>query len=249
MLRRAITALITGARRSAPAGGGEESTPPAAQTAGPSQDAADAEPAGLDPGDDAPPADARDGCSNDHDVHAGNVPAPDRPPPRRRLRDTPRATVRLGMAASAIILAVLAVPTAWAVIDLRHDHRAEQRRALFVQMARQGAVDLTTIDVGSVDADVHRILAGSVGRFHDEFQERSPAFIDLVKQVQSKSAGAVTAAGLESENADEARVMVALNVTTSAAGVQSQPRAWRMRVTVQEVAPSQMKMSDVEFVP
>jgi Mce-associated membrane protein len=71
----------------------------------------------------------------------------------------------------------------------------------------------------------------------------------VVKQAQSKSVGTVTAAGLESASADQAEVLVAVSVKTSNAGAaDNQPRAWRMRISVQKIG-DQAKVSNVEFVP
>ena len=61
--------------------------------------------------------------------------------------------------------------------------------------------------------------------------------------------GTVTEAGLESQTADTAQVLVAVTVTTTNAGAQQpDPHAWRMRISVQK-AGDQMKVSHVEFVP
>ena len=51
---------------------------------------------------------------------------------------------------------------------------------LFVQVARQGALNLTTIDCQSADADVQRILDSATGTFYDDFSKRSQPFIDVV---------------------------------------------------------------------
>jgi Mce-associated membrane protein len=61
--------------------------------------------------------------------------------------------------------------------------------------------------------------------------------------------GTVTEAGLESETANDAQVLVAVTVKTSIASAPEQnPRAWRMRVSVQKVG-EDVKVSNVEFVP
>ena len=122
-------------------------------------------------------------------------------------------------------------------------------RAEFVQVARQSAVNLTTIDWQHADADVRRILDTATGTFHENFAKRAQPFIDVVKQAQSKSEGTVVSAGLESVTADAAQVLVAVNVKTTNLGSQeTAPRSWRMRIDVQKKG-NDMKVSDVEFVP
>lgn len=130
-----------------------------------------------------------------------------------------------------------------------HAQQASQLRALYLQVGRQGAVNLTTIDWHHADADVQRILGSATGAFYDDFVQRSAPFVDVVKKVQSVSTGTVTVAGLESSTDNDAQVLVAVNVeTTTTEAPQRTPRAWRMRISVQKVG-NDVKVSNVEFVP
>ena len=69
-----------------------------------------------------------------------------------------------------------------------------------LQAARQGALNLTTIDWQHAEGDMQRILDGATGQFHDEFASRSQPFIEVVKQAKSTSVGTIAEAGLESED-------------------------------------------------
>ncbi|WP_203457351.1 mammalian cell entry protein [Mycolicibacterium sp. CBMA 361] len=131
----------------------------------------------------------------------------------------------------------------------RHQN-ADNTRNLFVEVAKQGAINLTTISYTEVDQDVRRILDSSTGIFHEDFQHRSQPFIDVVKQVRSTSTGTVTAAGLESQDGDQAQVLVAVEVKTATNGAPppQQARNWRMRISVQKVGDG-AKVSNVQFVP
>ncbi len=130
-----------------------------------------------------------------------------------------------------------------------HAQQASQLRALYLQVGRQGAVNLTTIDWHHADADVQRILGSATGVFYDDFAQRSAPFVEVVKRVQSVSTGTVTVAGLESSTDNDAQVLVAVNVeTTTTEAPQRTPRAWRMRISVQKVG-NDVKVSNVEFVP
>jgi Mce-associated membrane protein len=111
----------------------------------------------------------------------------------RRPGKSPRYLV-LATTTILIVLGVLAGLLGWKAYQ---SHHAEERRALFVQAARQGAVNLTTIDWQQADTDVQRILTSSTGTFYDEFSKRSQPFIDVVKQSRSNSVGTVTDIGLE----------------------------------------------------
>jgi Mce-associated membrane protein len=128
-------------------------------------------------------------------------------------------------------------------------HQAQQQRDVFVQVARQGALNLTTIDWQHADADVRRIMDSATGAFYDDFANRSKPFIEVVKKAQSTSVGTITEAGLESQSGDEAQVLVALSVKSSnVGGVEEEPRNWRMRISVQKLG-DQVKVSNVAFVP
>lgn len=93
------------------------------------------------------------------------------------------------------------------------------RHEVFLQAARQTAINLTTIDFNQVDADVKRILDSATGQFYDDFSQRAQPFIEVVKQAQSKSTGSVTAVALESSTEHGAQVLVAVSVKTASAVV------------------------------
>jgi Mce-associated membrane protein len=166
------------------------------------------------------------------------------PPPKKRVSD-PRRAMLVGLA----VVVALAALVGWFGFRAHQSHQAQAQRSQLVQTARQGALNLTTIDWQRADADVQRILDSATGEFYNDFAKRSQPFIELVKQVKSTSVGTVTEAGLESQTTDTAEVLVAVTVTTTNAGAQQpDPHAWRMRISVQK-AGDQMKVSNVEFVP
>lgn len=150
---------------------------------------------------------------------------------------------------AAVIVVALAVLTGWLGYGTYQSHRDLERRAEFLEVGRQAAVNLTTLDFNDADAGVHRILDSATGKFRDEFASRSQPFIDALKQARSSSRGTVTIAGLESVIGAEAKVLVAVSVRSSTEGAPEQnPRAWRMQITIQQENDG-MKVSNVEFVP
>ncbi|MDG4666092.1 Mce protein [Mycobacterium sp. 236(2023)] len=161
----------------------------------------------------------------------------------------PMSHVSLALIAGLVGVLALAGLTGWLGYQTYESHRAEEQRSLFLQVGRQGALNLTTINYESAEADVQRILDSATGTFYDDFQQRAEPFVQVVKQAQSKSVGTISEAGLESAGDDEAQVLVAVNVQTTNAGApEPQPRAWRMRISVQDID-GQAKVSNVEFVP
>lgn len=148
-----------------------------------------------------------------------------------------------------ILLALLGGVAGWLGYRGHQAHEAQAQRTMLLQVARQSAVNLTTISYADTGGFVQRMLDSATGKFRDDFQQRSQPFVDVVKQAQSNSVGTVTEAALESESDDSAQVLVAVSVTTSiGAAPQGEPRHWRMRIGVAKVDDS-AKVSSVVFVP
>jgi Mce-associated membrane protein len=180
----------------------------------------------------------------DYDDEADGGGVTDEPAAKPRM-----SHVRLATIVGLGLVVALGGLTGWLGLRAYESRQADEQGTLFLQVGRQGALNLTTIDWQEADTDVARILDSATGTFHDEFQQRVQPFIDVVKQAQSTSVGTVTEAGLESVSENEAQVLVAVTVKTSdAAAAQPEPRAWRMRISVQKVG-AEVKVSNVEFVP
>jgi Mce-associated membrane protein len=176
------------------------------------------------------------------------------PAPADRKEETPQHRRRLDRNGALLLFGIIAA-MALAVVcaltwnDVRANARTAADREMFLQAGRQGALNLTTIRWDNVDSDVQRILDGSTGAFHDDFASRAESFNAVVKQAQSTSEGTITEAGLEAVTGDTATVLVAATVKTSNTGAAEQdPRAWRMKVTVQKDGDRAL-VSNVEFVP
>jgi Mce-associated membrane protein len=160
-----------------------------------------------------------------------------------------RSGVRFALVVSLITVLALAGVGGWLGYRAYQTQRAQQQRNLLLQVGRQAALNLTTINYTEVDADLARIVDSATGTFRDDFQRRAKAFADVVKRAQSQSRGAITEAGLVSDDTDHGQVLIAVSVNTSLGGApEPQPRAWRMRIDVQKVG-NDVKVSNVEFVP
>jgi Mce-associated membrane protein len=210
-----------------------------------SEDVSDVSDAVTDAGADdagAEDAEAEDAEAEDYDAEDEAADTPAKP----RM-----SHVRLAMIAGLVLVLALGGLSGWLGFRAYESHQADQQRKLFLQVGRQGALNLTSINFENAEGDVQRILDSATGTFYDDFQKRAQPFIDVVKQAQSKSVGSIAEAGLvpESVSENEAEVLVAVTVKTSNAGAPEQePRAWRMRISVQKVG-DEAKVSNVEFVP
>jgi len=165
-----------------------------------------------------------------------------------RSSEEPMSTPKYLIIFGLVVVFALAAVGGWLGFRVHQSQHAQSLRNQFLQVARQGALNLTTIDWQHADADVSRILDGATGDFHEDFVKRSRPFIEAVKQSKAKTVGTVVEAGLVSETPDTARALVAVAVQTSNAAVPDQvQRSWRLRIDVQKVG-EQVKVSNVEFV-
>lgn len=159
------------------------------------------------------------------------------------------APVRRRRAARLVALVAVVALFSWLAHRDYQARSADAEQAAMVQAARQGMLNLTTIDHAHADTDVQRILDSSTGAFHDDFAQRAQPFIEAARRAQSTSVGTVADAGLEMASGDLGQVLVAMTVMTANRGVpESQPKNWRTRVTVTK-ADGRFKVAAVEFIP
>lgn len=151
--------------------------------------------------------------------------------------------VLLVLAATA---AVVLASTSWsrlAAASARDDRRTEVLAA-----ARQQAVNFTTLDYRHLDRDLGRVLAGATGDFRRQFKAGTKDLSALVTKNQAVSRGEVLDAGLVSEDADSARVLVVADSTvTNTADTTPQKRHYRMQLDLVRQG-SRWLVSDLQFV-
>jgi Mce-associated membrane protein len=97
--------------------------------------------------------------------------------PQRRSN----AGVRCALIIGVIMIVSVGALAGWLGRRAQQSLHTAQRKAFYVQIARQAAVNLTTIDWQETDRDVERILDDATGTLHDDFANRSQAFIDVVR--------------------------------------------------------------------
>jgi Mce-associated membrane protein len=151
--------------------------------------------------------------------------------------------------AAIILILCLALASGIMLWQHRDATQRAQRAANFVAGARQGVVNMTSLDFNKAKEDVQRVIDSSTGEFRDDFQQRAKDFATVVEQSKVVTQGTVNAAALESMDKHSASVLVsATSRITNSAGAKDEPRVWRLRVTVTEDG-GQYKMSKVDFVP
>jgi Mce-associated membrane protein len=152
--------------------------------------------------------------------------------------------------AAVIILICAFVGASGYMVWQRHDTtERNQRTANFIAGARQGVVNMLSLDFKRAKEDVQRVIDSSTGQFRDDFQQRAKDFTTVVEQSKVVTEGTVNAAGVQSIDGNSALVVVAATSRiTNAAGAKDEPRRWRLKVSVTDDG-GQYKMSKLEFVP
>jgi Mce-associated membrane protein len=183
-------------------------------------------------------------------VETAEAPAPtdaaEPEPARRRLR-APNLAVALTIAAVIAICALLGV-SGWMAWQHHNVVQERQRAAAYIATARQGVINLTSLDFNKAKEGVQRVLDSATGEFRDDFQRRAADFESVVKDSKAVTEGSVAATAVESMNNDSAVVLVLCNErVTNIAGAKDQPRTFRFRVSVVHDG-DQLKVSKVEFV-
>lgn len=89
--------------------------------------------------------------------------------------------------------------------------RAETARQDALAAARQYAVDLTTYDFATVDADFQRFARHGTKAFRASYAETIAASEPAIVKAQTRSLGTVVGAGLESYSHDRASVLLAVD--------------------------------------
>ncbi|WP_301148537.1 hypothetical protein [Mycobacterium simiae] len=166
---------------------------------------------------------------------------------RRRLR-LPSWSVTW-KAAAVVLICVFVAASVYMMCQRHEISERNQRAANFLAGAKQGVVNMTSLDFNRAKEDVQRVIDSSTGQFRDDFQQRAKDFITVVEQSKVVTEGNVTAAAVQSMDGNSAVVLVAATSRiTNAAGAKDEPRRWRLKVTVTEDG-GQYKMSKLEFIP
>jgi Mce-associated membrane protein len=151
--------------------------------------------------------------------------------------------------AAVIVLICAFVAASGYMLWQRHEiNERNQRVANFIAGARQGVVNMTSLDFSKAKEDVQRVIDSSTGQFRDDFQQRAKDFTTVVEQSKVVTQGTVNVAAVQSIDGNSALVLVAASSRiTNAAGAKDEPRNWRLKVTV-TIDGGQYKMSKLEFV-
>ncbi|MER7248431.1 hypothetical protein [Kribbella sp. NPDC000426] len=136
----------------------------------------------------------------------------------------------LAWALSVLLLVALAGLTL-SVVGLSKQRAADSQRDGAMKAARQLALDFTTYDYQTWDADSKRVLDDSTGQFKQEFADGIAAVKTDVEANKATSKGDVKEAAVVSNDKDSAQVLVIVNaVVTNTASTDGVERRYRIKL-------------------
>ncbi|GAA2811141.1 hypothetical protein [Mycolicibacterium pallens] len=154
-------------------------------------------------------------------------------------------------AAAVAILAIIGLLGITADMVWQHRNAETQRHrvAEFSAAARQGVVNLMSMDFNQAKESVQRVIDDSTGKFKSNFQDGAEDLIKAMTDAKVVTKVTVNNTAVESMDKDSATVLVA--ATSQRTGPDApkedqQPRVWRVVISLQREG-DQLKVSDVEF--
>ena len=167
--------------------------------------------------------------------------------PRRWL--TRGALRTVGESAAGIAVLVLIALSAYFLYQDRQLDRVREQQSEFAAAARQGVVNLMSLDFNNAQDDIQRVIDSTTGEFRDDFASSTNDFLAVMKESKVVTTATVNATAVETMSDDAATVLVAAtSQVANSVSKQPNPRIWRLSVTVNREG-DQIKMSKVEFVP
>ncbi|WP_197380295.1 hypothetical protein [Mycolicibacterium mengxianglii] len=190
--------------------------------------------------EDSGAAEASDTDLTPTDDQPVTAPAPS-PLPRRRAR-------RIGVAAAVVLLCALLGASgamAW------KDHSAEQLRqqeAEAAAVARQGVVNIMSLDFTNAEGDVQRVLDSATGKFKSDFESESEFLIKALEDSKVITEVTIKGVAVESMSNDAAVVLVAAqSQATNSKDNRQDPQQFRVAVTLARDSGA-LKLSQVDFL-
>ncbi|WP_067698759.1 hypothetical protein [Nocardia jejuensis] len=159
---------------------------------------------------------------------------------------------RTGTVAAAVALVSALVLIGSTGLFFYHDHRADQlseRRAEYIQVAKQAYLNMSTVKDSTADQDIDRLLSVAGGGLKDEYAQNRDAYKKVFEQLKVESSGNIVSAAIESDDKDSASVLLLAQQTVSNVATNGpMQRDYRIRVHLTRTGDT-VTASSVEFVP
>jgi Mce-associated membrane protein len=169
------------------------------------------------------------------------------PEKKRRLRRPRLKTLAATLA--IVVIAGLLSATGMMLWKHRTADMERHRTAEFSAAARQGVVNLMSLDYNHAQESIQRVIDDATGKFKSNFEDGSPDLIKALQQAKVVTKVTINNSAVESMDKDSATVLVAATsqrIGPDAPKEDQQPRVWRVVVSLVREG-DQLKMSDVAF--
>lgn len=144
-----------------------------------------------------------------------------------------------------VLLLVSAVATSWMWLSGRS---AEADRTAAADAASSASVALTSINFGTADQDIKRVIDAGTGEFGDLFRQNLDPYVHMVRDSKVTSRGEVTSVAVSRADARSAQVLVAMRSSVqNASSPQEQQRLYRMKLDMVKEG-DRWLVSKLEFV-
>lgn len=155
---------------------------------------------------------------------------------------------RIGVVILVCCLALSAYFTLHELHRWRVGAEAESSRGQALSVAKQAALDLSTLDARTIEQRMTSLLAMSTGEFRQQITSNSASQIQSVRRAKVVSSGRVDSAGIVRCDGRSASVAVALTATVSdQTHKKAQSTLYRVNVHLERKA-ERWFVDSVEFV-
>jgi Mce-associated membrane protein len=155
------------------------------------------------------------------------------------------------VATTAVVLVVAALAAAvTAGVLFVQGRTLEANREGALAAGRQAAVNLTSVNFTTADADVRRVLDSSTGDFAALFGQNIDSYTGIVKEGRVVSTGEVAGAAVQSVGSDTARVLAAVNSKVQNSQLPAgESRNYRMAMDMVLGEDGVWRVAKMEFIP
>lgn len=191
------------------------------------------------------------------DVDIADVDEADEAGPQAAAADTKAGRRRkwipawpvLAVAAALVAICGLLAASGYMLWSSQREADRQSTDAEYAAAARQGVINLMSLDFNQGEADLQRLIDSTTGDFRADFEASKDDFLAVMNESKVVTEAEVRATAVEQTGENTATVLVAASSqVTNSAGAEQQPRAWRLSIDVARDN-GQVKMSKVEFVP
>ncbi|MGL4307159.1 MAG: hypothetical protein ACRCSF_13520 [Mycobacteriaceae bacterium] len=141
----------------------------------------------------------------------------------------------IGLAIPVFLICGLLVSAVWLYLIKQDNQALEAKRQNYIDLARQTAMNITSISADTVQQDMDRLIALSSGELKDDLTGRQQNFVTLVQTAQISFDGEILEAALESIEGNDGKVLVVAQSRIKDPTSTEQPnRAARVRITIHD---------------